>query len=122
MSWKITYHDEVPEHPRVGDCWPAPWMLAGEDFEDYFLRYLSPNYKRDHLGKRPPLVVKLPDGSEFCVDSMAFKDGVPYGDGWKVTGAPPLITVSPSINIPGYYHGWITNGVISDDCERRRFA
>lgn len=29
---------------------------------------------------------------------------------WDVTGEPPNITVSPSINVVGDWHGWIRNG------------
>jgi hypothetical protein len=121
MPVRITYHETPPAHPKVGDCWPAPWMLEGEHADEYQNRYLSPKYKREHMGRRPPLIVKLLDGTEFCVDSMSFKDGEPYGDGWTVIGEPPLITVTPSINIVGSYHGFIASGVISDDVEGRKF-
>jgi hypothetical protein len=29
---------------------------------------------------------------------------------WEVTGEPPNITVRPSINVMGDWHGWITDG------------
>ena len=32
---------------------------------------------------------------------------------WTVTGTPPNITVKPSINVVGDWHGWITNGEMS---------
>lgn len=38
---------------------------------------------------------------------------------WRISGELPDITVQPSINCEGVYHGWITDGVISDDCEGR---
>ncbi len=41
---------------------------------------------------------------------QATADGRP----WSVTGEPPNITVSPSINVVGIWHGWIRDGVISD--------
>lgn len=40
---------------------------------------------------------------------------------WTVTGDPPNVTASPSINFMGIYHGWVQNGVVTDDCEGRRF-
>jgi len=132
----------------VGSMWFAPHMLEG----NYPAMFgLSPRYLADHRQRRPPLIVKLPDGTEFCVDVMAWdtkpepcdhivndqqrtpqacpycsgtgtkRVGRHYGDGWIVTGREPLITLSPSINIVGSYHGWLRDGVISDDCEGRRF-
>ena len=29
---------------------------------------------------------------------------------WDIQGTPPNITVRPSINVVGYWHGFITNG------------
>ncbi len=34
------------------------------------------------------------------------------GPQWDVTGEPPNITVSPSINVIGIWHGWIRDGVL----------
>ena len=96
---------------------PAPWLLDPVWADD-----LSPQYRREFGGKRPPLVVRLPCGYDFCIDFRARRDGGAYGDGWAVSGTPPQITLSPSINIVGSYHGWIRDGVITDDCEGRTFA
>jgi hypothetical protein len=35
------------------------------------------------------------------------------GNRWTVTGEPPKLTVKPSINSVGQWHGWITDGVMS---------
>lgn len=126
MPWTCRVY-ESPDAARaahgvipVGAMWPAPWLLDPAD--DWIATYLSPKYRADWMAVRPPFVVKLPDGSEFCVDSRATdSEGNLKGDGWTVTGTPPLITVSPSINIVGRYHGLIQNGVITDDCEGRTF-
>lgn len=48
-------------------------------------------------------------------------DAIYDGETWTVNGDPPNISVSPSINAVGDYHGWLQNGVLSDDCEGRRF-
>jgi hypothetical protein len=45
-------------------------------------------------------------------------DGGSTGRMWEVTGEPPNITVSPSINAgdgpgPGNWHGWIKDGVMT---------
>jgi hypothetical protein len=103
--------------------WFAPKMLDPEHDGFYLEHILSAEYKRDWLGKRPPIFVCLPSASYkggrwFCVDSRA--DGAGEG-GWTVTGEPPCITVTPSINCVGEYHGFIRDGIIGDDVEGRRF-
>lgn len=98
----------VPESPERG--WP--WFLTTDD-------WLSDHYRQHNAGRRPLLVV-LPGRHLFCVDGQCWSDGKRYG-GWQVTGQAPNITVSPSINLGGLYHGWLRNGVISDDCEGRKF-
>lgn len=44
------------------------------------------------------------------------------GHMWQVSGEIPNVTAHPSINFVGIYHGWVQNGVVSDDCEGRRFS
>jgi len=46
-----------------------------------------------------------------------------HGDGWDVDlgcGAD-MMTITPSINVMGHYHGWVRAGYITDDCEGRSF-
>ncbi len=126
MSWRcqlFVSREAVVEQfgfVPVGAMWPDP-SLNEREFGGY-AGYIGDNYLRDWAGKRAPLYVKLPDGSEFCVDVRSSPEiGKPSGSGWKVTGNPPAITVSPSINIIPRYHGWLQNGVITDDCEGRTF-
>jgi hypothetical protein len=88
------------------DEWP--WFLADKS-------YLS-DYYFEHNKHRRPLFVVLPKKVLFVIDGKCNDDGVSYG-GWQVTGVAPNITVSPSINIRGAYHGWLQNGVISEDVE-----
>lgn len=110
MPWEIRYHQNRPEKPQPGDMWPAPWLLQ----EDRRCE-LSAAYFREHADRRPPLIVRLPGhAGDFCVD------GDYGGEFWTVTGDPPNITVSPSIHAPGLYHGWLQNGVLTDDCEGRK--
>lgn len=54
--------------------------------------------------------VRLPGPSLFYQHRKA-KDGTE----WQTSGEPPNITVNPSINVEGVWHGWIQGGVISDD-------
>lgn len=60
--------------------------------------------------------VQMPNMVEFLIFQ---KDN--EGRGWDVTGELPKITLSPSINQVGSYHGYIQDGVISEDCEGRPF-
>jgi hypothetical protein len=97
----------------------APWLVEGEDAAYYLKTYLSSEYKRDHMGKRPPIMVVLPTGTDFCVDCVC--GGSQDGHGWTVIGEAPGITVSPSINHwAGHdrgWHGYLRDGILSDDLE-----
>lgn len=106
-----------PKQP--GDMWYTPAMLEGERADYYRQFVLSAEYLRDWAGKRLPLWVCLPNGDHFCVDSQV--SGAQDKHGWAVTGEPPAITVSPSINCVGRWHGWLQNGVLSDDVEGRTY-
>ena len=99
------------QDPRWGNLWP--WYWASDD-------WLSDCYRQHNAGRRPLFVI-LPGRHLFLIDGQCWSDGKRYG-GWTVTGEAPNITVSPSINIGGSYHGWLKDGVISDDCEGRRFG
>ena len=83
----------------VGAMWDAPWF-------------------KGHDGKHPRpdgiyLVVRTPAG-DWCVDGPSSNGG---GAGWTRTGAPPLVTASPSIGFgdPMRMHGWLRNGVLEID-------
>lgn len=107
----------VPETPVIeGEkrSWIWPWGMASDE-------RLSDYYKANNAAKRRPLMVILPGRQLFLVDGKCWSNGSYYG-GWSVTGDAPRITVSPSINLVGSYHGWIADGCISDDCEGRRFT
>lgn len=117
MSYQLVYHEERPATPQPGDCWPAPYIVApGEDRNWYVEYWLSPEYVRDWLDKRPPIIVRLPDGAEWCIDQRATDND----HGWTVTGEPPHLTANPSIASIGY-HGWLRDGVLTDDVEGRSF-
>ena len=128
MAWRCRLVDHPrfgadEPRPQIGDMWFAPAMV--EKYEHFYLDHqLSHQYKEQHLGKRPPLIVYLPPGFSFCVDD-AYRGGHwgdnPAREGWTVTGEAPNITVAPSINCVGTYHGWLQNGVLSDDVEGRAY-
>lgn len=71
--------------------------------------------------------VRLPNGGVVNINAK-----FPDGSSWSVTGEAPNFTVSPSINCyesrgkDGVlyrqgWHGWLQNGVLSDDCEGRTY-
>ena len=89
-----------------------PWYNANkDDLSDYYF---------EHNSHRQPLFVILPDRTLFLIDGKCWSNGKKYG-GWQVSGEAEHITVHPSINIGGSYHGWLQNGVISEDVEGRTF-
>ena len=75
---------------EVGDMWRAP--------------------SRDE-GGREAWCIHLPNkaGFWYTTEHPADKPDVM----WNVTGIPPQITVTPSINAEPEWHGNITNGVIT---------
>jgi hypothetical protein len=91
MSWQIKLHDKKPEVTKIGDAWPYDTT--------------NPN--------DPGYCIELPGGAFIDMNQIKEK--------WTVTGSLPNITVVPSINCIGRYHGFITDGIISDDCEGRKF-
>lgn len=107
----------------VGAMWYAPWLTerlvrprAEELIPGVYKGYLSIFYWRDWFGTRPPLFVQCPGRvAAWCVDQKSNN-----GDGWQVTGEPPNCTASPSIGMPAY-HGWLRNGVLTDDVEGRAY-
>lgn len=86
-----------PDLP-IGATWDADWLK-------------DPWKGPDGLS----LVVRLPGGSDFPMDMKM------SGHSWSRTGIPPAVSVHPSVNHVGVYHGVIANGVVSEDCEGRAF-
>ncbi len=72
------------------------------------------------------LVVKLPGGcagNEWDIDKGRLLNAAKAGrslPAWTRTGDPPNVTVTPSINWVGMYHGHLQNGTLTDDCEGRK--
>lgn len=78
-----------------GDMWPCAW-------ENHRAEYRSPCW-----------VIRLPGRAWVWHTNARPSSG---GDFWTVTGEPPQITVTPSINVgPDIWHGFITDGVLSPD-------
>jgi hypothetical protein len=72
------------------------------------------------------LCVILPGGgSEWNVDrGRKYNEQKPSRNlpAWTRTGDLPKVTATPSINAIGTYHGWLRDGVLTDDCEGRTYA
>ncbi len=56
------------------------------------------------------LCVMTPAGP-WLVDGPSFVNRVESGS-WSRTGTIPNVTATPSIHIPGKYHGWLRNGYL----------
>ncbi len=68
-------------------------------------------YKND-----PSLCVVIPGKSIWNMHHKGTDGGH-----WKIVGDAPNITATPSINFAGLYHGWVRDGVVTDDCDGRKF-
>lgn len=62
------------------------------------------------------LKVVLPDRVHWFIDGHATNSE----NGWTRTGEAPLLTVTPSILTNGY-HGYLTNGMLGADLDRRTY-
>ena len=122
MSWQIREVDPAKVEKQVGDAWqilPAE-IKMGADGRSYWYGYRISMSFEVQSARQNPIAVVLPSaygGIHFCVDS----DWTDADGSWTVSGHLPNLTLSPSVNLVGIYHGWIQNGVISDDCEGRKF-
>lgn len=122
IQCKMINPDEIkPKDRKPGDMFYADWLVD----ETGKVHGVSKEYERDWKGKRPPITVILPNRRSFMPD-QPFNGDLERKVGWVVTGQPPNITVSPSINcIPNDYnqgyHGWLQNGILSDDIEGRKY-
>lgn len=83
-----------------GAMWDAPWISEA-----------CPSWSGPD-GRS--LVVRLPSGTAFPMDVPAKDAGK-----WARTGTPPLVTLHPSINEVGSYHGTLTAGLLSE-CQEGR--
>lgn len=86
-----------PESLPIGAMFDCPWFLpqwAGPDGR--CLQVMTP-------------------GGLWVIDGPSSSGGR-----WQRTGTPPLITARPSILAPRY-HGWLTDGVLTDDLDGRSY-
>lgn len=118
MPWKceLVTREQMQEKIDQGEKVPIGWMW----FFDEADLFTSSYYQANNKANRPPLYVQLPDGP-WLLDGNSTRSG----DGWIVTGEPPNLNITPSINsAPGWkdgYHGYLTNGELTDDLEGRTY-
>ena len=115
MPIECVWLGEPPDGPwQPGWCFPTrPGHRA----------WLSRRYLDQDAAIRPPLTVVLPTrGGGAVAFGMDDHPTSEPDDAWTVTIAGPLvegqrppITVQPSINCVGLYHGFLTDGVLTDD-------
>ncbi len=124
MPWPCRLID----YPGKEKLQPGDMFYCDDDLVElrlYKEKILSPEYFKDWYGKRPPIMIVLPNGSHWLIDSRF--GGGPNDErkpnGWVITGEVPNLTAMPSINHlgPGGYHGWLKDGVLSDDLEERTY-
>jgi hypothetical protein len=101
MPW---YFDPTGERERQGKYVMIKLADRGK------LGFLSEHYWRDWSHIRPPINLILPNSCEFCPDRKSSN-----GTGWTITGEWPDISITPSINDPGY-HGWLGSNGTSPGC------
>lgn len=115
MPWPCYLVEHCPGVPL--------WRLPGSAEFTLGWKDLRPGAMWFEDGDPNDLVVKLPSNSEWHVDrgrlmnSQPDRSGKPRLPQWTRTGDPPKITAQPSINHQGQYHGWLTDGILTDDCE-----
>jgi hypothetical protein len=117
VTWKCRLLKAFPgkENLRVGDLWFSKIFL------ERFAHRLSREYERDHAGRRLPLSIMLPGREVVCLDEVTGSGRVDGSrEGLTVRGEAPMIDVL-SIRIPGVYNGFIKNGVIAPDADKRRY-
>jgi hypothetical protein len=98
-------------HGNIGPVLPpgATWLLKPDEWQ-------YKHYKCQPGPDGLAVAVRLPAGLVWAVDGEGTN-----GCRWTRTGTPPEITMSPSINFTGSYHGWVQNGYVTEECEGRRF-
>lgn len=106
MSWTCFLAETTEDRKRVGAVWEAEVSDASR------LRELVGTLPNGRM-----LFVRIPGGILW---SPHYK--VDFGAQWQiVSGEAPRITVRPSISYPQRYHGWLTEGVLSDDLDGRLY-
>lgn len=120
MPIECVWHDQRPEYEdrRAGQCFYVPL----EDYRSGMSKY----YLENVASQRQPIAVMIPGRDPASWIFPFFIDSHPSSEPdahWNVTvdlatlidGQKPNITVQPSIKAQGAYHGYLTEGVLTDD-------
>lgn len=114
---------------EIGDCWYASPGRGGAAGGEWFMFADGPDELSRHRLKIAsrhlaagvvPVVVVLPDGPggqhgyPWCVHAPLLREGGWVEPGWTVEGSiegpQPTLTVHPSIDVRGGWHGLVRNG------------
>lgn len=101
---KINWRGEVGEDG-------IDWVTGDAFYDDDYPQSLISTI---HAGKRP-IILCLPGRVFFCIYSKQRRDGQDLEPGWQVSGEPTALTLSPSVNIGGIWHGFVSNGSFSPE-------
>lgn len=117
-SWQVA-RDRIFRRPDTGEEWTERKLPPGAMLDGFW----HPQKGPDGIA----LVVVLPPAVEdsrghwWHVDGPS-RSGGKAGPAWSRTGdpkaSPPTVTVTPSI-LTGDYHGFLRDGVLTDDLDRR---
>lgn len=113
MGIPLRIVDQLPDDPEPGMMWRYPEGDAGGR-ECWWI--VLPDTKPRGPGYASEITWRTTDRASSPPHEM-----------WQVTGTPPLLTVSPSIDVEcwigrdgqtvregSYWHGWIRNGELVD--------
>lgn len=90
--------------PRHGDRWPARYLEVARAGQAWYVALPA-----------------LPGVQLWSPWQRAYdKDQGYHGEGWEVSGPPESLSASPSIKTDDY-HGFLQNGVLTDDAEGRQY-
>lgn len=116
MAWQCVMYEEHPSVPL--------WKLKDVEISPHGMEIEWVPWKELPVGamwfnEEEELCVMLPSGEEWNID-RGRKLGI--RPRWNRTGTPPNITVMPSINHVGEYHGFLRDGKLTDDIEGRTYG
>ncbi len=120
-QWQVNY-DQLWKGSPDGKLYVLRESPPGAMWHAHWLEDATPNRYTGPDGKAWCLM--MPGGVEWIVyghSSIGEGKDRKEGPKWQVSGAPPNITAHPSIAIGKRYHGFVKGGVISADCEGRKF-
>ena len=109
MAWRCFMAKTTEDSRIVGAVWE-------QDPKDFPLRPIDSTLDNGNI-----LLVSIPSLSPYPIRwSPHFTVG--FGGQWQIiSGEPPNITVMPSIGYPGVYHGWLRDGILTDDLDGREY-